>query len=85
METAKITSKGQITIPKKVRELLDVESGDWLAFELDGESGVRAIPVRRSLKPLRGLLAEHVTGRRVDGERIRTALRRRAARKYGPR
>ena len=85
METAKITTKGQITIPKKIRELLDVESGDRLAFELDAEAGVRAIPIRRSLKPLRGLLAEHATGRRVDDGQIRTALRRRAARKYGSR
>ena len=85
METAKITTKGQITIPKKIRELLDVESGDRLAFELDGGSGVRAIPVRRPLKPLRGLLAEHAAGRRVDDGQIRTALRRRAARKYGSR
>ncbi len=33
MLTAKITSKGQITIPKKVRERLGVQPGEDLRFE----------------------------------------------------
>ena len=32
-QTAKITSKGQITIPVEVRRQLGVESGDQLVFE----------------------------------------------------
>lgn len=31
--TAKITSKGQITVPVEIRELLDVKAGDKLRFE----------------------------------------------------
>jgi antitoxin PrlF len=34
---ARITSKGQITVPKQVRERLGVGPGDSLAFEFDGE------------------------------------------------
>ena len=33
MLTAKLTSKGQITIPKKVRERLGVQPGEDLRFE----------------------------------------------------
>ena len=33
MITAKLTSKGQITIPKPVREKLGVASGEELVFE----------------------------------------------------
>ena len=33
MITAKITSKGQITIPKKVRQKLGIEPGEIIAFE----------------------------------------------------
>lgn len=33
MLTAKLTSKGQITIPKKVREKLGVQAGEALTFE----------------------------------------------------
>lgn len=42
---AKITSKGQITVPHEVRRLLGVQSGDKLVFESD-EAGVRVRPVR---------------------------------------
>lgn len=38
---AKITSKGQVTIPKEVREALGVKEGDSLVFEVeDGEARV---------------------------------------------
>jgi len=42
---ARITSKGQITIPREVRRLLGVRAGDRLVFEGDGK-GVRVRPVR---------------------------------------
>ncbi|AGW13791.1 type II toxin-antitoxin system PrlF family antitoxin [Megalodesulfovibrio gigas] len=35
-ELASITSKGQITLPKSIRQLLGVGAGDKVAFELDG-------------------------------------------------
>jgi AbrB family looped-hinge helix DNA binding protein len=42
---AKITSKGQITVPREVRRVLGVRAGDRLLFESDGK-GVRVRPVR---------------------------------------
>jgi AbrB family looped-hinge helix DNA binding protein len=42
---AKITSKGQITVPTEVRHALGVKTGDSLIFEGDGET-VRVRPVR---------------------------------------
>ncbi len=42
---AKITSKGQITIPVEVRKILGVRAGDKLLFEND-EAGVHVRPVR---------------------------------------
>lgn len=35
--TAKVTSKGQITIPKDIRRALRIEEGDTVVFESDGE------------------------------------------------
>jgi AbrB family looped-hinge helix DNA binding protein len=42
---AKITSKGQITVPREVRRMLGVRPGDRLLFESD-DKGVRVRPVR---------------------------------------
>ena len=42
---ATITSKGQITVPREVRRVLGVRSGDKLLFESDG-NGIRVRPVR---------------------------------------
>jgi antitoxin PrlF len=83
METAKITGKGQITIPKKVREKMAIGSGDRLAFDLDDQGNLHVTPVRKTLKPLRGFLAECATGEKLDGKQIRKALRQRAMKKYG--
>ena len=33
METAKITSKGQITLPAKIRQKLGVQTGEVVSFE----------------------------------------------------
>ena len=83
METAKITSKGQITIPKQVRVRLAVEPGDQLALEFDERGLLRVMPVRKPLPPLRGFLAKDAAGRRLDCEQIDDAIRRRMRRKYG--
>ncbi|MBI5050318.1 MAG: AbrB/MazE/SpoVT family DNA-binding domain-containing protein [Nitrospirae bacterium] len=36
MLTAKVTSKGQITIPKNVREKLGIKTGEGISFEEKG-------------------------------------------------
>ena len=42
---ATITSKGQITIPKKVRERLQLTEGQKVLFRFDEDGGVRMIGV----------------------------------------
>jgi AbrB family looped-hinge helix DNA binding protein len=42
---AKVTSKGQITVPREVRMLMGVRPGDRLLFEGDA-TGIRVRPVR---------------------------------------
>ncbi len=42
---ARITSKGQITVPREIRRVLGVRTGDQLIFESD-EAGVRVRPAR---------------------------------------
>ena len=83
METAKITSKGQIPVPKRVRARLAVAPGDQLAFEFDEEGILRVTAVRSPLPPLRGFLAVEGAGRRIDCEQIDDAIRNRMRRRYG--
>lgn len=55
MVTARITSKGQITVPKEVRERLGVEPGDALEFHFENDR-LEVRPVhRRPLAEFRGL------------------------------
>lgn len=46
VKQAKITSKGQITVPVAIRRALGVGPGDTLSFESGGD-GVKVLPVRR--------------------------------------
>ncbi|HBF8299253.1 TPA: AbrB/MazE/SpoVT family DNA-binding domain-containing protein [Clostridioides difficile] len=32
MNNAKVMAKGQVTIPKKIREILEIENGDYVTF-----------------------------------------------------
>ncbi len=47
-ESMTITIKGQVTIPKKIREFLNLKPGDKVIFEKEGDTVV--------LKPARTLL-----------------------------
>ena len=37
MELAKITARGQTTIPKSIREAANLDEGDVIAFEIEGD------------------------------------------------
>lgn len=52
--TAKITSKGQITLPKEVRRLLKVEAGAVVVFEKEDDKVV--VRTAKTLKEFRGFL-----------------------------
>ena len=55
MMRARLTSKGQITIPKEVRERLGVGQGDSLEFSFEG-GRVEVRPIRRrNIAEFRGL------------------------------
>ena len=41
LATAKLTSKGQITIPKIVREALEISDGDSVIFYLDKNKKIK--------------------------------------------
>ena len=51
-----ITSNGQVTIPKPVRDKLKLHTGDRLDFIVESDGTARIVPVTASIKELKGLV-----------------------------
>jgi AbrB family looped-hinge helix DNA binding protein len=77
MASATVTSKGQIIIPKPIREVLELEAGDRFAFRLDEEGRVILEAETLDLMHLFGALKPAVRG--VTLEDMRQAIRSRVA------
>ena len=67
MPTARLTSKGRITIPKSVRESLRLRTGDVVTFEVEGEAAVMR-PVTKSVEEVFGKLRRPGRRRRTVAE-----------------
>jgi len=53
---ATITSKGQITLPKALRDRLHLTAGDRVEFILEENNQVRMVPRTTSITRLKGML-----------------------------
>jgi AbrB family looped-hinge helix DNA binding protein len=63
---ARITSKGQITVPHEIRKFLGVKPGDHLMFETSGASAkVRPVRAKSPFAPYRGI----GNGRAISGRK----------------
>ena len=51
-----LTSKGQVTLPKEIRDYLQVRAGDLIDFLVDGDGNVVVRPVTVRVGELKGLL-----------------------------
>jgi AbrB family looped-hinge helix DNA binding protein len=56
MATATLTSKNQLTLPKRVRELLKVDVGDTVDFVVGDDGTITVRAGRYDVADLRGLL-----------------------------
>jgi antitoxin PrlF len=81
---ATLTSKGQLTLPKEIRDRLGLDAGAILDFQLAGDDTITARRVDPDARRVRGLLksphAAPPTVREMDeavGQQLRT--------KYAPR
>ncbi|MGQ0571487.1 MAG: AbrB/MazE/SpoVT family DNA-binding domain-containing protein [Armatimonadota bacterium] len=81
MPMARVTSKGQVTVPKAIRRALGIEQGDLLVFDPhpEGHVELRRLP-GRSLAELHGMLA---VAKGVPHLMERRAYRGRLARRLG--
>lgn len=73
MSRSTITSKGQLTLPKEVRQRLGLESGDRVVFEFEGEEVRLRAERRRPLSSLKGSLParRQYPGREAEREAAR--------------
>ncbi len=55
MPLGKVTSKGQTTIPKEVREHFNLRPGDMLVYSIDGDRVILSAK-NKSIMDLKGLL-----------------------------
>ena len=65
--TAKITSKGQITLPKEVRKLLKVDAGAVVVFEKEDDKVV--LKTAKTLREFKGFLRGKSAPQDFDGMR----------------
>jgi antitoxin PrlF len=79
--TARVTSKGQVTVPKAVRDALGIKEGDDLLFRVDGNKAVLARTP--NLLELAGAIRVPATKRNAAWDEVirRTRTARAAARR----
>lgn len=80
MAQAKISSKGQLTLPVEIRNYLNVDSGDCVEFVIDHKGRVNVIAKTVDIKDIFGMIKakQHVS---VDD--MKKAVKQRAAIKKG--
>ncbi|MBW4631270.1 MAG: type II toxin-antitoxin system PrlF family antitoxin [Iphinoe sp. HA4291-MV1] len=80
MPTATITTKGQTTIPKEIREYLQLNPGDHIDFIIEEDGRVVIQPATIKVQELKGIL--HREGMKsVSVEEMNAAVTKRAATK----
>ncbi len=84
MAVSTLTSKGQITLPREVRERLGVKEGDRLIFQFDERGELRLRPESEGgpLGRLPGLLRHLAKKRPVTVEEMKEAVREGAVERF---
>jgi AbrB family looped-hinge helix DNA binding protein len=77
MSAATITSKGQITIPKDIRNTLGLEPGDKVNFLIDDDGVVSFVPIKDDITTLKGIIAK--PRKPVSIEDMKATVKARAA------
>jgi antitoxin PrlF len=80
MPTSTLTSKGQITLPKTIRDRLGVETGDQIDFVANERGDVVVRAVSLDVAALKGLLKRR-RRQGVSVEKMNAAILQRHSRK----
>lgn len=78
MITSVLSSKGQIVIPKEIREKLGLDAGDRVQFIEASSGGFKIVPVTGDIRELKGIVPKPKAA--VSIEQMKKATAARAAR-----
>ena len=78
---SKLTSKGQVTIPKKIREFLNIGVSDTIEFTPLEDGKVLITAEQQSAKALFGMLKHRKPAKPVTVEEMETIIRERRFRR----
>ena len=70
-ETSTMSSKGQVVVPKRVREALQANNGARIGFELKGDKAVMFVVRKKTAKPEDGYGLAKGKGRKVALDGVR--------------
>ncbi|CAN5815321.1 AbrB/MazE/SpoVT family DNA-binding domain-containing protein [soil metagenome] len=79
---ATLTSKGQVTLPKEIRDALKLSSGAKLDFSLQADGSVNIRPMQNSVASLFGIL-KRPGGKAFSIEEQKASVGRALAEKHG--
>jgi len=68
MSVSTLTSKGQITIPKKLRDQLHLEVGDRLDFQVEPDGTIRLRPIVKKVVEVYGAFVHRGQRHRTDDQ-----------------
>lgn len=81
MTQTTVTVKGQVTIPKEVRDGLGIKTGDKVAFVFEGDRAI-LFPMKGDIFELRGILKKMGKTGRFDFKKIRQKAKEYIGKKY---
>ncbi|MEE8408746.1 MAG: AbrB/MazE/SpoVT family DNA-binding domain-containing protein [Myxococcota bacterium] len=68
MAISTVTSKGQVTIPKKVRDRLRLQTGDRIDFRIEADGAVRIYPIAKKVSEVFGAFSGKASEGRSPAE-----------------
>ena len=81
MQQTTLTSKGQVTIPKSIRDLLYLHAGDKIEFIVTGKNEVLLRPITKKIDDVFGSLCQ--PGRKVISiEQMDLAIKQKVREKF---
>jgi len=76
MPLATLTSKGQITIPGKLRKQLHLHAGDKIDFSISGDNALLLRPITRNVDDVFACLHDAAKGKRASIAEMDAAIQK---------